>query len=174
MKTFTNTRISKIHRIAIIVLISVSYWTTSYAQTTNFSGTWVIDKQKINFNNAPEWILPIKFVINQEQSDMEIQTTMANKDLVQTAVNQKLAFSGQITESSTASGGKLLTSIKWSNDQRSFVLSAQSYLLGEQSALKLTEAFSLTDDGKTLVADRSVEQPDGSKYKIKAFYDKQQ
>lgn len=154
--------------IAIAVFISANL----NAQSVNFSGTWMINKEKIEWGQAPEYVLPRRFTVQQNKKDINFLRTVLDNQLGEHDYTERLSFDG--TEQTTViySGAKRTSSLKWNDDKKTFTISTSNINPNQQGSNKITEIWSLIDDAKTLVVDRHVEQPDGLKYDIKAYYDK--
>ena len=63
--------------------------------------------------------------------------------------------------------------MKWDEDGQSFVLSSHGIRPTGESTGSATETWTLQNEGKVVVIDRSVTQADGFQYSIRAYYDKQ-
>jgi predicted GH43/DUF377 family glycosyl hydrolase len=155
--------------ITLVLIFSV---TILFAQKATFTGTYNINKSKIDFGQAPQWILPIRYKISTDGDKFVI--VRINTDQNGTESDRTLSFSSNNTFEYTApSGSKVKTTLQWSADGTQLTFDQQSVAADSKQGLIVKETWSLADNGKTLVADRHVEQPDGLKYDIKAYYDKQ-
>jgi lysophospholipase L1-like esterase len=143
------------------------------AQKTSFSGTWIINKSKINFGGAPEWVLPKEFIIDQQNDKIIIERAVLNEKMEEHGYTEKLPFDGSVSRITIYTGGKRNSSInKWNDDEQTLVLITQGTTGDNQPVSKIKENWSLSDDRNTLIIDWFAEDANGLKYTIKAFYDK--
>ena len=151
----------------LLIMLLICSSITAFAQKTNFTGKWLINKSKIDFGQAPEWIVPKSIQIEQGTDKITVTKTNLNpelKDLV--PVTDRLTFDSKPFERTTAAGLLVTSSLKWLNDS-SFTISLKT------TKQQATETWNLEDSGKTLTINREVEQTDGLKYTVRCFYDKQ-
>lgn len=172
-KYLVNDRLVK-GKCFLVNLILVVLFFSASAQKSNFSGTWVVNKQKINFNDAPDWILPTKFVVDQEQGRLILARTIPDDQSRESESKADLLFGGQINESVTSTGLTVKASMTWNKDSSSFTFSSHVIDSTGKPIAKISENWFLLNNGQTLMIDRFVEQDDGYSYNIKGFYEKQQ
>lgn len=150
-------------KLTLILLLCSSI--AAFAQKTNFSGTWLINKAKTDFNaaHAAEWVVP-KIIKVEQQADKLTLTRISTDNQLrdQPPVIEILDFDGSPFQR-TSSGSQVATTLHWLTDA-SFGLTRK----GTQIA---TENWTLTDGGNSLVIDRNVETSTGS-YAIKCYYNK--
>jgi hypothetical protein len=139
----------------------------AFAQKTNFSGTWQINKDKTDFAGAraAEWVVPKTIKTDQQNDKLVLTRISVDRDMQeQPGIVESLPFDGAPFQR-TSGDSKIYTTLHWINDN--------SFTLNRKGTLTATENWTLEDEGKTLVIDRSVEQADGGSYKLKCYYDKQ-
>jgi hypothetical protein len=95
------------------------------AQKTSFSGTWIINKSKINFGGAPEWVLSKGFTIDQQNDKIIIERVMFNEKMEEHGYTEKLPFDGSVSRITIYTGGKRNSSIKWNDDEQILALNTQ-------------------------------------------------
>jgi hypothetical protein len=156
----------------LLCLFLISLANLAMAQKVNFSGSYWINKQKTEFGQAPQSVLPVKLEIKQEKAQITIKRTTVNDQQQESGYTETLSFTGADNEVKLPSGSTRKASLKWQDDQH-FILKSQAVTSDSNPGLAATENWSLTDNGKTLVIDRSVQQPNGLNYTIKAYYDSQ-
>ncbi len=138
---------------------------SAFAQKTNFSGSWLVNKTKTDFGKAPESIIPKSIKVEQQSDKLTLTRINLNDALEeQPPITELLSFNGQPFVRNHASG-TVTTTLNWLDDQ--------SFKLIRKGSVTATETWTLADNGKTLLIDRNVEQPDGFKYETKCVYDKQ-
>lgn len=156
----------------LILLLLLSSAVSAFAQKTDYSGNYVINKSKIDFGQAPEWILPKKIQIIQGKGQMIIIRTLLNQQMEeQASVTDTLSYDSTPFLDNQRTP-KRRTRLKWQREQ-SFVVTRESIGADDKLLVSGTEICTLEDGGKTLVINRSIEQADGMKYSIKAVYEKQ-
>ncbi|RZK35385.1 MAG: hypothetical protein EOO61_12000 [Hymenobacter sp.] len=155
----------------IIFLLLCSFTSAVFAQQTNFTGKYKVNKTKTNFGVAPEFILPRYILVNQDKGKIIISRTQLDqqsKELV--PVVDTLSFDGSEFKGKTASGNISSSKLKWLNSQ-SFQLDISVATADGTIRLKVVEVWKLEEDGKILLVDRAVEQGT-MKYTTKAYFDR--
>jgi hypothetical protein len=142
-------------------------------QKTDFNGTYSINKSKIDFGDAPDNILPVRYKILLNDDKLTIITTTIDDQDSESSFTETLIFGGAPVETSLPSGRKRKASVIWNSDKTAFTVISNSISVDGQQGSKITATWSFVDDGKTLFIDRSVEQANGLKYNIKGYYDRQ-
>ncbi|HVW15806.1 MAG TPA: hypothetical protein VHB54_18390 [Mucilaginibacter sp.] len=156
--------------LCIIFLFTISHLQAQ--QKPNFTGTFTLDKAKTDFDDLPEYVLPISFKIVQSGNNLTITRTTVTDQGVERNFTETIILGGDSVKS-VIPGGLHRTSIAaWNNDQMTFTIKSDSRSADHTAGLKLTEVWSLTDEGNTLEVDRDVLQADGGAYQLKAFYEK--
>jgi hypothetical protein len=160
--------LSKVSAILFFLFTTAS----AFAQQTDFSGTWQINKSKTDFGQAPEWVLPRAFKVDQSGKGLTIDVTMLSQALEEKHYTEKVAFDGTTSTTTTTSGNTERDSLTW--DANKTGLTLMRHIENPSGALIFndTEQWSLTDDSKTLLIDRQVKQGDGAAYGFKIYYDK--
>jgi len=142
------------------------------AQKTNFSGKWNLNLQKTDFKRAPDWLMPKSFEITQKNDALVIEAKVYDKEGIQHYYTETLSFNGTTKETIIYAEYKRVVSMRWNDDNKSFVLSVRLINENEDnpSSSDFTETWSLENDGKTLVVDREATQ--ANEYSVRAYYDK--
>jgi len=149
----------------LIFILLVCSAISVLAQKANFSGTWLLNKTKTNFGTAPEWVLPKTVKVDQQADKLTITRINLDQQLKEQApIAEILTFDGKPLQRTLDNGATVTTTVHWQNDQ--------SFNLSRRSTQIIEEAWTLQDNGKTLVIDHSVEQANGVKFTIKCYYDK--
>jgi hypothetical protein len=165
----------KLLSIAAIVCFLLFFVTTAFrgpVQQTDFSGTWVINKGKIQFGEAPEWVLPKGFTVSQQKDSMSIIRIMLDDQMGEHPFTETLTYDGKESHNTTFQQVKKTSTLLWIADGKSFVLTTTGITSDGKPGNASKEIWSLDDEGQTLIVDRSVKQADGMEYTIKAYYDK--
>jgi hypothetical protein len=142
-----------------------------FAQT-NFSGSYRIDTARIIFEQAPHWVLPVSFKLDQQGTKVTLTRNIVDAQGNASSNTEQLNAGDTVTAAIT--GNQLRkTIIVWSADRSSFTLTYFTTDTIGKRLNKATEKWSLLDEGKTLVLDRFVEQANGLHYSIIGYYTKQ-
>jgi len=145
-------------KIILALLICGSLHT--FAQKTNFSGTWTLNSDKTDFGKAPQWIIPKTIKVDQQADELALTRTSLDQDLKELPpVSYTLTFDGKPLDYK----GNAIT-LSWPGNS--------TLHIDRKAAQSSAEDWTLEDDGKTLVIDRYVEQASGLKYEIKCYYSK--
>lgn len=141
-------------------------------ENIDFTGNYVINKEKTNLGPAPEWILPRYLKVEQQANRSLITRTTLNKNLEeQMPVTDTLAFDGSIFIRQT-NVKKVNSLLIWKNDSI-FIIEKKTLTPDGQLEGSITEQWQLEEEGKTLVINRSIEQSNGVKYATRAVFDRQ-
>jgi len=136
---------------------------TVFAQKTSFSGNWIINKDKMDFGQAPEWVIPKNIKVEQGADKLTLTRISLDQSLAEQApITETLAFNGKPFLRTPASGPLVTTTLHWLNDQ--------SFTLVRKGTSIVTEIWTLEDGGKTLVVNRDVTQDNGLKYNLRCYY----
>lgn len=156
-------------QLQLTILASVFLF-VAHAQT-DFSGHWVIDVGKIEWGQAPHWVLPAGFNIKQGKKSITIERNDLDTAMNEQIFTEELLFEGTQATINTFFG-KLNESLKWSDDKSTFIITSASFKKDGTAGSSVTERWSLEDDGEMLQVERHVEQADGFTYTIQAYFDK--
>jgi hypothetical protein len=140
----------------------------AFSQKTDYSGNWMINKSKTDFekSRAAEWVVPSILKIEQASDKLILTRISVNaQSEEQPAIVETLSFYGTPFQRKSGDATTVTTSLKWTSDE--------SFTLKSKGVSTASEIWTLENGGKTLVVDRSVEQADEGKYTIRCYYDKQ-
>jgi uncharacterized membrane protein len=163
---------AKLLLLLLLPAFIVSFSTKSYK--ANYTGTWKLSEQKSDLGEFGGRIAPKKIKAEQKDDAIAIARTGTGFDGSDYTTNETLTFDGKTAETTVFESSKKKSTIKWSEDGNSFVI---TYVLvlnfnGETSEINGTEAWSLSEDGKTLTAQTKSTSPQGE-FAMKAVYEKE-
>ena len=145
----------------------------TFAQSTNFSGTYQIEADKIDWGPAPHFILPATITITQTDSNVTLIRSLLDASGNVHADTLILDADGKSFHSKTLNGQDRASAMHWVDDGKTFSVAHQVTGNEGQPAGKTDEVFSLSADGQELIVDRSVDQQvNDMKYTIRAYYKK--
>lgn len=100
--------------------------TNAFAQKANFSGTFKVNEEKVNWGPAPNYILPKFIKVVQLQDRFIIARTPLNAKMQeQTPVIDTVAFDGKVFVKKMPSGNTVSSTLKWTNSEI-FILDRKS------------------------------------------------
>jgi len=123
-----------------------------FAQKTDFSGTWTLNKAKSNFGNLPENLIPedAKRMVNSSDSELKMTTVDKSSRGERTA---QLTYKLDGTESTNSSrGSDMKSTAAWDGD--AVVVKSKIDVGG--SLLEMEERFSLSTDRQTMTTAAKV------------------
>jgi hypothetical protein len=139
------------------------------AQSLNFSGTWTLNKEQTDFGDQPQWVVPTKYIIEENGQQVNIDKTITDNHSQEIRSRVVLPFDGSSVQVTTSAGTKATNSCSKDSLQNLHIFITLPQSDGEDH---ITEDWSLINDGKILIIIRNMVQSDGLKYSIKAYYDK--
>ena len=148
------------------------------ADKTNFAGNWALNESKSELGDFGGRFAPRKIKVEQKGDAIIIAKTTpgfnGGEDVTRT---ETLTFDGKTTESTYTGGfgtSKRKASLKWSGDEKSFVVTAAIAFEGQDGPVEIngTETWTLSADGKTLTYETLNKSPQGE-FAMKGVYDKQ-
>lgn len=151
------------------LLLLITLTVARAQQKASLSGTYRLDTAKTGFAGVPRWTLPVALTVLYEGGKLTIVRRVSDQDGNQS--DRTLAFGEGTTASYHSPGGaQNKASFIWNADHAGLVLNQISTDASGNPGLSFKEIWSLAADDKTLVVRRHVEQPDGLKYDIRAYY----
>jgi hypothetical protein len=147
-------------------------------EKSKFEGSWKLNESKSELGDFGGRFAPRKIKVEQKDDAITIAKTTpgfnGGEDVVRT---ETLTFDGKTVESTSQGGfgkSKRKASIKWSADDKSFVITQNTSFEGQDGPIEIsgTETWTLSADGKTLTAETKNTSPQGE-YAMKAVYDKE-
>lgn len=140
-----------------------------------FSGKWILNLSKSNFGDNPLYVVPKQINVLTDKSYFDItflatgnagaDSTFHEKDLLEETPFQKQSADQRTVKYvvSLTDDGMLL------NRDYSASFSGKP----DEEEFHATEAWKLSEDGKSLTLDKQVKAASGYEYAVKAVYDKQ-
>lgn len=145
---------------------------------SKFEGSWKLNENKSELGDFGGRFTPKKIKVEQKEDAITIAKTVpgfnGGEDQVRT---ETLTFNGKTTETTNTGGfgnSKRKATLKWSADEKSFVISQNTVFEGQDGPIEITgtETWTLSADGKTLTAETHSSSPQGE-FTIKGVYDKE-
>ncbi|MCZ2460001.1 MAG: hypothetical protein LC128_10295 [Chitinophagales bacterium] len=145
---------------------------TSLPDRTNFSGEWKLNTDKSDLGQMANFAVT-SLKVNQADESITIARTAPSFQGDENTTTEAITFDGKTTETKLFGESSKKSSIKWSEDGKTFTI---TYTLnldfnGQQMTVEGTEKWSLSDDGKTLTLETSSTSDFGD-MSTTAVYDK--
>jgi hypothetical protein len=121
-----KTTIMKLFLAGMAWIICLTSSLNTSSQQTDFSVEGTINKSKINFEQAPEWVLPKQFAVEQKSEQITIEQDLLDDQLQVHLFTEKLGFNGKEITRVSYTGTKKTSAPKWANDRKTFVFSSHS------------------------------------------------
>jgi len=143
-----------------------------------FEGNWKLNESKSELGDFGGRFAAKKIKVEQKSDAITIaKTTPGFNDGADVTRTETLTFDGKATESTNTGGfgtSKRKATIKWSADEKSFVIAYTLAFEGQDGPIEITgtETWTLSADGKNLTSDTHSTSPQGE-FTVKAVYDKE-
>ena len=147
-------------------------------EKSKFEGSWKLNESKSELGDFGGRFTPRKIKVEQKADAITIaKTTPGFNDGPEVTRTETLTFDGKTAESTYEGGfgkAKRKASVKWSTDEKSFVITQNTSFEGQDGPIEITgtETWTLSADGKTLTAETKNTSPQGE-FAMKAVYDKE-
>jgi hypothetical protein len=164
--------------LALLVVPALMLSLAVMPEKSKFGGSWKLNESKSELGEFGGRFSPKKIKVEQKDDAITIAKTVpgfnGGEDQVRT---ETLTFDGKATESTNTGGfgtSKRKATIKWSADEKSFVITQTTVFEGQDGPIEIngTETWTLGADGKTLTAQTNSTSPQGE-FTVKAVYDKE-
>ena len=146
---------------------------TSKMDRTNFSGEWKLNESKSELGQFGRFA-PHTIKTEQKDDAITITRTATSFNGDDMTTSETLSYDGKEAESKIFGNSKKKSTIKWSDDGKTFTVNYTLLLdfNGQTNEIKGTETWILADDGKTLTLQNNSSSPQGD-LSTKAVYEKQ-
>ncbi len=139
----------------------------------DFTGTWKLNEGKSDLGQFGARGVATKIIAEQKADAVTLTKTSASFDGSEATNSETLLFSGKESESTVFGSSKKKSTLKWSADGNSMVI---TYTIafernGQSFDLKGTESWTMGADGKTLTLSANITTPQGE-ITTKAVYEK--
>jgi hypothetical protein len=146
----------------------------SFAQKTDYSGTWLLKDQESVSGTLYSNGVPKQIKLTQAKDALTIESITANAQGQDVTTSESLAFTGKPFESTTASKRKKTSTLAWDKDGKTFMRTSDLSQTADTGKLeiKYTETWSL-EDGKLILLKKAENFSNGEVWEAKAIYGKQ-
>ena len=135
--------------IPVLSLFLFSISASAFSGNVNFSGEWILDKEKTELTESPLYLSKIK--ISQEENGMQTTRTYTNQYGEQYPFDEEITVEGEEKEI-VIYEMKRRTSARWSEDGKSLIINSTTKYWGNsgEEEFIIEERLSLDKTGKIL------------------------
>lgn len=165
-----NTFLKKLSTFLVAPALLFSF--ASLPDKANFSGEWKLNESKSDLGQAAAWA-PRKIKVEQKDDAITISKTAPSFTGEDVTVSETLTFDGKEVETTVFGNSKRKATAKWSDDGQTLTIAFNVMLdfNGQQTEIKGTETWVLTDGGKTLISQNNSSSSFGD-IQAKGVYEK--
>ena len=154
---------------SVICLLALA---ASAGAPANFAGTWALDKSKSEGLQGRMAQADITMTVTQDAKQLTVETAYSGSDQPPQKLTYHLDGSETTAEFTGRMAGKATLKAKWVSDSVLEMRSVRNAnFQGNDVTITTTEHWELADGGKTLIAHRTMETPQGSR-EMKLVYAK--
>jgi hypothetical protein len=157
------------YRLLIVILLLAA--TGLKAQQTEFSGTWTRNTVKCDPGDLSINSIPVEVSITQNTIQIEINRISRNRAGDTSVYTETLKFDGTPALFVVKANLSKKASLQWVVDQKSFIEMAEYTDVQGKPDHKAKQNWSLTDGGKTLSIQSTLEIG-GREFLLKEVYDR--
>lgn len=161
-------------RLSMVVIFGVLFFnfTVSFAQKSNFSGSWTLNEGKSSLGEN-RFRASLKITAFQEANTLNLERLSKGRNDEDRITKEKYTLDGTECENTLFQTVVRKSKAAWSADGKILTInSAMSFERdGEKTEIKSTESLILSADGKTLTIESTVTSPNGD-IKQTRVYDK--
>jgi hypothetical protein len=161
----------------LLLLLLLPAFLVSFSGKTykaNYTGSWKLNEQKSELGEFGGRIAARKFKVEQKDDVISITRTGTTFNGDEYSNTETLTFDGKVCEMTVYETSKKKSTIKWSEDGNSFVITYtfDFNFNGESSTINGTEKWSISEDGKSLTSQTNSQGPQGD-FTMKGVYEKE-
>lgn len=170
-----NRMISKKVMLFLILPAIIFSFTVRPADKAVFTGSWKLNESKSDLGDFGGRFAARKIKADQKDDAITISKTTpgfnGGDDITNT---ETLTFDGKVSESTVFGNAKRKSTLKWTDDGKSFVVSNETNFErdGQSFEVKGTDTWTLSEDGKTLTSQIASSSAQGE-FSMKCVYEKE-
>jgi hypothetical protein len=159
-------------------ILMLMFWTSAAsAATTNFAGTWVLDKSKSDLPGMMANVDSIILVVTQDDKQLKVETKVVagGQERPSQIFTYNLDGSQTTAETPGPRGGKVTLKAKWLDGGKILELTSTRNVSaqGQEFTITTQDHWELTEGGKVLKIHRTTETPRGTQESKLVFSKKQ-
>ena len=146
-----------------LLLLITLFTLPAMAQKSNFSGSWNLNESKSNLGENRFRMGASKITATQEANSLAVQSVSKNRDGEERTSTSKYNLDGSETENTVFQNFVRKSKASWSSDGKILTISSVMNFErdGEKQEIKSSEAWKISEDGKTLTIESKFTSPNG-------------
>jgi ABC-type transport system substrate-binding protein len=135
----------------LFAFVSLSLLSGSLFAQPNFSGSWTLNESKSTLGEGPR-MSATSMTINQQEGLISISLVRPSFDGGDEISSEKYTLDGKESVNQGMMGSSIKTITTWSDDKKElrFAKTILFDMNGDTMEMKITDVWSISDDGKTL------------------------
>jgi hypothetical protein len=135
----------------LFALVSLSLLSGSLFAQPNFSGSWALNESKSTLGDGPR-MSASSMTINQQEGLISIDLVRPSFDGGDVSSSEKYTLDGKESVNQGMMDSSVKTITTWSDDKKElrFAKTVLFDMNGDTMELKITDVWSISDDGQTL------------------------
>ncbi len=165
-------RVMNISLPVLFAVVSLSLLSGSLSAQADFSGTWAFNESKSTLGEGP-MMSATSMTVNQQENLISIDLVQPSFEGGEMKRSEKYTLDGKESVNEGMMGSSVKTITSWSEDKKElrFAKTIAFEMDGEKMEMKLDDAWTLSDDGKTLTVKSSMKS-DWGEMNTALVYDK--
>jgi len=172
MHSGSGKRLINISLHGLFVLVSLSLLSGSLFAQPNFSGSWALNESKSTLGDGPR-MSASSMTINQQEGLISIDLVRPSFDGGDVSSSEKYTLDGKESVNQGMMDSSVKTITTWSDDKKElrFAKTILFDMNGDTMELKITDVWSISDDGQTLTVKSAMSSQMGD-INLVLVYDK--
>lgn len=135
----------------VLAFVSLSLLSRSLYAQPNFSGSWALNESKSTLGEGPRMSVT-SMTVDQQENLMSVSLVRPSFDGGDMTSNEKYTLDGKESVNQGMMGSSVKTTTTWSDDKKElkFAKTILFEMDGNTMEIKITEVWSISDEGKTL------------------------
>lgn len=165
-------RVIKTSLPVLFAILSFSLLSGSLFAQSDFSGSWALNESKSTFGDGPR-MSATSMTVNQQEGLISVDLVQPSWEGGEMKRSEKYTLDGKESVNEGMMGSSVKTITSWSEDKKElrFAKTIAFDMNGETMEMKLNDAWTLSDDGKTLTVKSSMKS-DMGEVNLALVYDK--
>jgi hypothetical protein len=150
-KSGSGKRFINISLPGLFAFVSLSLLSGGLFAQPNFSGSWALNESKSTLGDGPRMSVS-SMTVNQEEGLMSIDLVRPSFEGGDVSSSEKYTLDGKESVNQGMMDSSVKTITTWSEDKKelTFAKTILFEMNGESMEFKITDVWSISDDGKTL------------------------
>lgn len=165
-------RVLKISLPFLFAFVSLSLLSGGLFAQPDFSGSWALNESKSTLGDGPRMSVT-SMTVSQQENLISIDLVQPSWEGEEMKRSEKYTLDGKESVNEGMMGSSVKTITSWSEDKKElrFAKTIAFEMDGEKMEMKLDDAWTLSDDGKTLTVKSSMKSDWGEMNTV-LVYDK--